>query len=265
MPSNLYAFVNGRFVPEAQAVVSIADRGFLYGEGCFETMRVYAGRLFLALEHFQRLLNGLAALEIEPPFAAHELRGLCQALIRRNGVTDGIARVYCTRDSIVATARPQTFAPREWRAIISRQMVLPALAQHKTANRLPYLLAQREAARQGADEAVLLNTAGFVVEFCTANLFAVKRGELFTPPLRDGPLPGITRQLVMELARAQKLPVYELSLRPSFLQQADEVFGTNSLIEIAPVSSWSRRRTLTRRLQVAYRERVFQHLTTPPP
>jgi branched-chain amino acid aminotransferase len=265
MPSTNYAFVNGRFVPEAQAAVGIFDRGFLYGEGCFETLRIYSGRLFQALEHFDRLLAGLAVLEIEPPFSPHEIRGICRALIRRNDLRDGIARVYCTRDSIVVTAQSKEFVPREFTAIISRVTVNGWLSRHKTANRLPYLMARREADRAGADEAVLLNQDGSLVEFCTGNLFVVKRGELFTPPLADGPLPGITRRVVIELARAANVPVYELSLPPTFLEQADEVFATNSLIEIAPVTTWSRERAVTRRLQVAYRERVEQQLDTPAP
>jgi branched-chain amino acid aminotransferase len=265
MPSTNYAYVNGKFVAESAATVSIFDRGFLYGDGIFETIRIYRGQPFRPLEHFDRLFDGLKTLDIESPFSPAELRAVCRALIRWNNVTDGVARVYRTRDSIVVTVQARQFAARELRAIVSSVQIDALLSRHKTANRLAYLIAQREAEREGVEEAVLLDHAGAVVEFTTGNLFVVKNGEVFTPPLSDGALPGITRHAVLALAREQRLPVYELSFKPAFLEQADEVFATNSLIEIAPVTTWSRRRNVTRNLQVAYRELVAQELSTPGP
>jgi branched-chain amino acid aminotransferase len=260
MPSVNYAYVNGRFVPENEATVSIFDRGFLYGDGVFETMRVYAGRMFRALEHFERLFEGLTVLGIESPFTPEELRAVCRTLIRYNNVTGGVVRVYCTRDSMVATAHAHEFAPRELRAIVSRVRVDAQLSRLKTANRLPYILAQREAASEGVDDAVLLNGAGSAVEFTTSNLFAVKDGELYTPPLSDGPLPGITRRAVLTLAAEQGVGVHERSFGAEFLEIADEVFATNSLMEIASVNTWSRRRDLTTRLCREYRELVAEGL-----
>lgn len=260
MQSTNYAYVNGRFVPESEATVSISDRGFLYGDGVFETMRVYGGRVFRPLEHLDRLHSGLAALEIETIFTSEELRAVCRALIRYNNVAEGMARVYCTRDSVVATVRPYEFAPRELRAIVSTVRVDGQLSRFKTANRLPYILAQQEAIRQGADDAVLLNAAGHVVEFTTSNLFVVKDGKLFTPPLADGPLPGITRAAVLAVAGELGLPAREQSFGPEFLETADEVFATNSLIEIAPVTSWSNGSQLTERLRKAYRQLVREEL-----
>jgi len=260
MPSTNYAYVNGKFLPEAEARVSIFDRGFLYGDGCFETLRIYSGRLFRPLEHFARLFAGLKLLEIESPFSPEELRAVCRALGRWNNVTDGVARIYRTRDSIVGTVQTRQFTLRELRAIISNVTLQPQLSRYKTANRLAYLLAQREAESEGADDAILLDPAGTVIELTTSNLFVVKKGELFTPPLTDGPLPGITRAAVIGLARQARLRVYELSFRPEFLTNADEVFATNSLMEIAPVLSWGRPGSVTRRLQTAYRQLVREEL-----
>lgn len=265
MQSTNYAYVNGRFLPENEAKVSIFDGGFLYGDGVFETMRVYDGQPFRPLEHFDRLFDGLKMLGIESPFSPAELRAVCRALIRSNNVSDGVARVYRTRDSIVVTVRPQEFTTRELRAIVSSVQINSLLSRHKTANRLAYLIARREAVAEGADEAVLLDHAGTVVEFTTGNLFVVKNGEIFTPPLADGPLPGITRHAVIALAREQRLPVYEVSFKPAFLDQADEVFVTNSLLEIAPVTTWCRRRNVTRNLQASYRELVARELSMPAP
>jgi branched-subunit amino acid aminotransferase/4-amino-4-deoxychorismate lyase len=260
MPSTNYAYVSGRVVPEREARVSIFDRGFLYGEGVFETMRVYGGRMFRALEHFDRMFDGLNALGIESPFSPEELLAVCRALVRYNNVGNGVARVYLTRDSIVCTVQPQTFPPRELRAIVSRMRVDASLSRYKTANRLPYILAQREAMCEGVDEAVLLNAAGQVAEFAASNLFAVKDGSVFTPPLDDGPLPGITRRAVMTVAAAKGIPLHEKSFGVEFLETADEVFATNSLMEIAPVTTWSRVREITSRLQEAYREVVREEL-----
>ena len=256
MPSSHYAFVNGRFLPEDRAGVSIFDRGFLYGDGCFETMRVYEGCVFRASEHLERLALGLRALGIEPVFSPAEIQAICRVLIQRNTVRDGVARVYATRDSIVATAQSREFRPRDIRAIVSTVRVDSQLSRLKTANRLPYILAQREAQLAGSDDAVLLNTDGHVVELTTSNLFVVKDPALVTPPLSDAPLPGVTRRIVLALASELGLMACERSFPPEFLETADEVFATNSLIEIAPVTNWSRCRTVTARLQQAYRQLV---------
>jgi branched-chain amino acid aminotransferase len=256
MRSDHYAYVNGRFVPEHEATVSIFDRGFLYGDGVFETMRVYSGRMFRAAEHMERLFGGLRALGIEALLSPEEFRAACRALIRYNGVGDGVARVYQTRDSVVVTVQTRRFAPRELEAIVSRVRVDPQLSVFKTAKRLPYILAQREANLQEVEDAVLLNAAGDVVEFTTSNLFVVQHGKLLTPPLSSGALPGITRRAVLSLAAEAGILAQEKSFGPEFLDTADEVFATNSLIEIAPVRSWGHERKITGRLQQAYRELV---------
>ena len=260
MPSTNYAYVNGKFVPEPNAVVSIRDRGFLYGDGCFETLRVYTGRLFRFPEHLVRLPAGLAELGIESWLSPAELQAACQALIRLNAVADGVARFYQSRDSIVVTVHPREFSVRELHAIISTVRLDGRLSQYKTANRLPYILAQREAERAEVNDAVLLNHAGQVAEFTTSNLFLVKQGVLITPPLADGPLPGITREAMLGLAAAAKIPVRELSFGPELLTAADEVFATNSLMEIAPVLTWGRPGRVTRRLQSLYRQAVCDEL-----
>ena len=99
MPSTNCAYVNGRFVPEAEATVSIFDRGFLYGDGCFETMRIYDKKIFQVYEHFERLFEGLKHLVIESPLSREELRAVCYALIERNHIWDGMARIYVTPGS----------------------------------------------------------------------------------------------------------------------------------------------------------------------
>ena len=260
MQSSSYAFVNGRFVPEAQASVSIFDRGFLYGDGVFETMRVYGGRMFRPAEHMERLFAGLQVLGIESVFSPEELRAVCRSLTEMNMVPDGAARVYRTRDSTVVTVRAHPLAPRNLTAIVSTVRVDSHLSRHKTANRLPYILAQQEAATEGADEAVLLNSAGRVVEFTASNIFVVKDGSLFTPPLADGPLAGITRRAVLTLAASLQIPISETGFGPEFLETADEVFATNSLMEIAPVTNWGQSQDVTQKLLKAYRALVREEV-----
>ena len=153
-------------------------------------------------------------------------------------MTDGVARVCVTRDSLVATVQTRRFELWPIRAVMSDVRVNPQLSQFKTANRLPYILAQQQATNKGAGEAVLLNLRGNVVEFTASNLFAVKDGALYTPPLEDGPLPGITREVVLTLAPGMGIQVHMASMAPSFLDAADEILATNSLLEIAPLVTY---------------------------
>ncbi len=262
MPSTNYAYVNDKFVPESEAKVSIFDRGFLHGDAAFETMRVYGGKIFLLQQHLARLSDTLAALQIpaQPP-----MRSLIQELVIRNAVQDGVVRLTVTRGqdqpTIIVTAHPRKFEVRPLRAIISAIRVHTQLAQYKTANRLSYTLAKLEAERAGADEALLLNESGCIAEFSASNIFIVKDTTLFTPPIKDGLLPGVTRAVVLELAKALKLPSCEESLLPGHLDTADEVFATNSLIEIAPVINWTRKPNFTARLHATYRKLVGEFLT----
>ena len=278
MPSSNYAYINERFVPEAEATVSIFDRGFLYGHGLFETMRVYEGKIFRVHEHLDRLLASLKHLEIKCPLAPEELRTILGVLAERNKVRGGFARLYIsggvsseglmTRSehgvTIVALCESRQFECPKLRVIISSNRLDPLLSCHKTANRLPYMLARREAEKAGADEAILLNTGGRAVELSTSNLFVVKAGELFTPALSEGPLPGVTRDVVLLLASEMLMPVHEVRMGLLMLETADEIFATNTLMEIVPVVQFKDRRLeegqLTKRLQQAYREFVRQEL-----
>jgi branched-chain amino acid aminotransferase len=262
MQSTNYAYVNGKFVRNSEARVSIFDPGFLYGDGCFETLRIYEGRMFRAAEHMERLSTGLKALGIEAWLSPEEMRAVCRALIQTNHVTSGVARVYQTRQSIVVTANPRVCEPEKLRAIVSRVALNPQFSCLKTANRLPYIMAQWEANCAKVNEAVMLNTAGKVVEFTRSNIFVVHRGGLWTPPLSDGPLPGITRRAVIALAQESKIAVREESFTAKLLDEAEEVFATNSLIEVSPVLTWSRQQIITKQLQTAYAELVKCELST---
>jgi branched-chain amino acid aminotransferase len=281
MRSNNYAYVNGAFVPEAQASVSIYDSGFLFGDGVFETMPVYGGKIFRFQQHVHRLFAGLERLKIEAPFSVEGLWGIFQKLCERD-ITHGVARVYVTRGPGVAVlsttspAQPTVVAiawshttpyPEKIRAMISSVRIdnESSLTRIKSANRLMYVLAKQEADHAGVDEALLLNQCGRVVEFSAYNVFAVVSGRLITPPVSEGALPGITREAVMQLAQKLEIPSLEVPMKPADLLDADEVFATNSIREIVAVDGLNSNppvedHRITHQLQQAYRELVREEL-----
>lgn len=282
MQSSNYAYVNGRFVPEAEATISIFDRGFLYGDGVFETMRVYGGRILCLFDHMARLVTGSSILAIDLEESPEQLRAVCEEIVTRNKVRDGMVRIYVTRGlgniglSAKKTGRPTIVAvaqEREFSAEAAPLRVVIAgvrvdsdsrLARVKSANRLHYLLAKQEAERRGADDAILLNSANRVVELSASNLFVYRDGKLATPPLADGALPGITRSLVLMLAAQAGIDAEEVSLAPDALKHAEEAFATNSLFEISPIGMVEERklsvRRVTGRLQEAFRDHVREEL-----
>src|SRR5437867_4536100 len=212
MQSTNYAYVNGRFVPENEATVSIFNRGFLYGDGVFETMRIYDGRIFRVREHLQRLMNGLLVLRLEMDQETN-LDAIFTELLDRNKLRNGIARVYVTsgqsdlerrtdedgRLSVVVTAQPPQPAITELRAMTSTIRIdeKSIFARLKTANRLPYVLARAQAMQAGFEEALLLNEHSHVAELSVSNIFLVKNGSLWTPSLVDGILPCINLDVVL--------------------------------------------------------------------
>jgi branched-subunit amino acid aminotransferase/4-amino-4-deoxychorismate lyase len=201
-------------------------------------------------------------------------------LVERNQVKSGMARIYVTgglnrwgvkrqapgEPTLVATTQELPARPGDPRAVISsiRLDAASKLAGIKSANRLLYVLAQDEAELKGFADAVLLNGAGHVVELTTSNVFVVKNDALFTPPLSDGPLPGITRAAVLTIAAELGIAAHETSFGAEIFSQADNVFATNSLIEIEPI--WEvdgtkfREHHVTKRLQNAYRDLVREEL-----
>jgi aminodeoxychorismate lyase len=237
-------FLNGRFVPEERAVVSVFDRGFLYGDGLFEAIRIRNAKPFRWRLHLERFRQGAEHLKIRPPFSPGAILKFARQLIEKNKMPDALLRLSLSRGVgqrgySPAGAKSPTFVmtlhpapaidlkhPPRWK-LITASPRLPTnepLAQFKTANKLPQVLARAEADAAGADEALLLNTAGRVVEGTTSNLFWIAGGRICTPPLVEGVLPGVTRQVVLEICRALKLPTREIAPRPRELRSAQGVF-----------------------------------------
>ena len=252
----MIVFLNGQFVPEAQAVVPVNDRGFLYGDGLFETLRVRGGRPFRMAQHLERMTRGADFLKIKCPFTPKELVNFAEQLIEKNRMPEAVLRVTLTRGpgergytpqidsrpTVVMTlhAMPEAGAPIQWRLITSSCRI-PAgdpLSSFKTLNKLTHIMARREAVKKGADEALLVNTNGEVVETASGNLFWIGGGKICTVPTSCGALPGITRAVVLEICQSLGLPVNEHVIKPEALKKSEGIFITQSVLGIVPVTAF---------------------------
>lgn len=231
-------WLGDRLVEEAQAHISPFDRGFTLGDGLFETLRLRGGAVLRPEAHLARLAAGATVLGL--PVPGLDLGAALAATAQANGLSEGVLRLTLTRGSgprgvlppaapvptLVITAAPAGPALPPARLVIARttrRNELSPLAQVKSLNYLDGILARQEAARRGADDAVLLNTKERVAETTIANLFAVIDGALVTPPLADGVLPGVMRAAVMaEGAEERPLGAFDL-------ERADEMFLTSAL------------------------------------
>jgi aminodeoxychorismate lyase len=241
----MIVFLNSKFVPEEQAVVSVFDRSFLYGDGLFETMLVCGGKPFRWEQHLERLQRGANFLKIGLPFSAEALRGFVSELIAKNKSSNALLRLTLSRGvgvrgyspqgadkpTLVMSLHPFTppksgeTAPR-WNLIIASPRLASGepLAHFKTCNKLAQVLARAEADAAGADEALLLNTSGFVVEASSSNLFWVEGETVCTPPLESGILAGVTRALVLEICSSLNVGAEEKNVTPAQLKSVSGVF-----------------------------------------
>jgi aminodeoxychorismate lyase len=238
-------FLNGKFVSEEQATVSVFDRAFLYGDGLFETLRIVNGRPFRWWDHIERLRKGGDFLGIKIPFACKALEKHAAELIKHNGMPNALLRITVSRG-----VGPRGYSPKgadkptlvmslqaapekpaaPWKLHIASQRLASgdAISRFKTANKLAQVLARAEADAAGADEALLLNTDGHVVEGASSNLFWIAGSTVCTPPLAEGILSGITRAVTIELCRKLSVPFEERTVTPEQLSRADGVFLTLS-------------------------------------
>lgn len=245
------AFFNRRFIPEKQVRISAFDRGLLYGDGVFETTRIYGGRFFWLDQHLTRLQRGLERLGIKIPYNRVELEFFLRELVIRNGVKDGFARIVVTRGEgllgfsprgsgspqIIMVARPRNLNSWQRRHPVWKLCIADGVIHglgFKTLSYLPHVLAKKQAEQDGYQDPILLNPKGQVMEAAASNLFIVDDGVLWTPPLSSGCLEGITRKAVMRVAAKSGIKVREKPMPVSALKKAREVFITNSLLEIVP-------------------------------
>ena len=250
-------YIDGKYYSERDAKVSVFDHGLLYGDGVFEGIRAYHGRVFKLKEHIDRLLYSAKAILLEIPMSHAELMKATVETCRANKIRDGYIRLVvtrgigslglnprsCKRPSVIIIAdKIQLYPPEYYRRGLNIVTVPTTRNLHsalnpaiKSLNYLNNILAKIEANNAGVEEAVMLNAEGFVAECTGDNLFIVKNGALSTPPLSAGALYGITRRTVIELAEAAGLKVSEPNLTRYDLFNADECFLTGTGAELIPV------------------------------
>ncbi len=250
----MIVFLNGAFIPEAQAVVSVFDRSFRYGDGLFETILVANGKMFRWAEHAARLERSAAWLQLRLPYSREEMFRAAQELIARNGLTDAVLRLQVSRGVgprgyaptgeenplIVMTLHPapvrRALAAVRWKLTVcsARVAANDPLAGHKSCSRLLQVLAASEARARQADEALLVNTDGHVTEGSTSNVFWIEGVAVCTPPFSTGALPGVTRGVIREICDSIGLPWREKNIRPDQLKETDGVFlslSTRGVVE----------------------------------
>ena len=250
-------FIDGKYYDERNAKVSVFDHGLLYGDGVFEGIRAYNGRVFKLSEHIDRLFYSAKALLLQIPMTPRAVMDATVATCRKNRIHDGYIRLLvtrgvgslglnpnrCKRPSVIIIAdKIQLYPPEFYQkgmAIVTvptvrnlHSAVNPAI---KSLNYLNNILAKIEANNSGCEEAIMLNAEGYVSECTGDNLFIVKENHLFTPPLSAGALYGITRRVVLEMAQESGLTVGEPNLTRYDLFNADECFLTGTGAEIVPV------------------------------
>lgn len=252
--SRRYATVQGCVVPIEEARVSVLDRGLLYGDGLFETIRARDGDLIRITQHLGRLSRGMQALEIREPPQASEIESAIRSLLDANRLKNARIRLTVTRGLSAGPGRlTETQGPPLWivtcddlpasppapaRVIVAtvRRDEHSPLSALKSLNYLPSVLARLEAERMSANDAILLNNRGRVSDGAVGNVFVVRGDRLFTPSLENGPLPGTVRAAVLTLAPLLGLEVEETTLCPKDVLSGDEVFLTNAIQLVRSVS-----------------------------
>jgi branched-chain amino acid aminotransferase len=254
---SLQVYIDGKFFDQADAKVSVFDHGLLYGDGVFEGIRFYNGRVFRMDEHMDRLWESARSICIEIPISRAEMDEALLETIRKNGLRDGYVRLIVTRgvgnlglnpkqcerpSIIIIVATVALYSEEVYRrglmvvTVPTRRMgpatLNPAI---KSLNYLNNVLARIEANLANADEALMLNDAGNVAECTADNVFVVKRGKIMTPPITAGALRGITRSVVFDIATELGIEISEPQLTRHDLYIADEAFLTGTAAEVIPM------------------------------
>ena len=287
-----FVMLNGRLVHESQATVSVFDRAFLYGDGLFETMVVWDGRPFRWEMHWDRLQRGMELLCLTLPFSKEEVVAQVARVVEVNQARHAVLRLHVSRGVgargytppvagqpvlVLSTHPLEPVAPGQpmsWRLHMATLKLPPAqaLSGLKTSSKLWHVAARLEARAHGADEALLLSADGHLAEAAAGNLFWWAEGVLHTPPLSTGALPGITRQIIFELARRWRWPCQETLAKPDILRQAEAVFLTTSTLGVIEAVALEGqplgRSSLTAQCHAGYwalvaRESEMRHCTPP--
>ncbi len=250
-------WMNGKLIDKERAAVSVYDHGLLYGDGVFEGIRVYNGKIFQCDAHIDRLFASASAIRLKIPITREEITEAMERTVAANGIVDGYIRLVVTRGpgtlglNPFKCTSPVVFVIADQIAIYSPEMyengleviiaktrrispeMLPPLV--KSCNYLNNILAKIEAVDAGVPEAIMLNAAGQVAEATGDNVFIVSHGVVITPPIETGILNGITRKVTINLARQLDIPLIERAIEVDELYAADECFLTGTAAEIIAV------------------------------
>ncbi len=254
---SLEVYVDGRYCPKEEAKVSVFDRGFLYGDGVFEGIRAYNGRVWKLNEHLDRLYDSAKSIWLNVPISKEEMEEVVLETCRRNGLQDAYIRLVVSRGAgdlgldprnppkatVVCIAASIKLYPKEVYetgmkvvSVGTRRNPVDSLSpQIKSLNYLNGILAKVQAVTLGYPEVIMLNREGYVCEGTGDNIFIIRKGKLITPPDHLGILPGITRAVVMEIAQEMGYPVEERVFTLHDLYTADECFLTGTAAEVVPV------------------------------
>jgi branched-chain amino acid aminotransferase len=250
-------WINGKLFDKADAKVSVYDHGLLYGDGIFEGIRVYASKVFRLDEHIRRLYESARHIALEIPMTPAALTAAVNDTVRANQKVEGYIRLVITRGGGSLGLDPRKCSDPQIIIIVDDIALYPAevyeqgleiitastIRNHsnalnpriKSLNYLNNIMAKMEAIRAGCLEAIMLNANGEVAECTGDNIFLVKRGELLTPPLHAGILEGVTRNAVLEIARAAGIPTHEMTMTRHDVYAADECFLTGTAAEVIAV------------------------------
>ncbi len=282
-------YVNGEILDEDKATISVFDRGFLYGDGLFETMRSYEGIIFHLGDHLKRLYSSMKSLKIRQRLSSKEMEKAIYGLLHINNLKNASIRITISRGiskdrkfnisqselaNVVIVAgkfipRPVKYYENGIKADIARfkRNSQSFSSNFKILNYLDSIIIRNEAIAKGSFETIFLNESGYVCEGSVSNVFMVKGKKLMTPSVHCGVLPGITRKAVLELAPYAGLAIQEGKFTEDELKNSEEVFVTNSLIEVIPVVKIDDRRigdervgAVTRKIHNLYKELVEKEL-----
>ena len=278
---SMIIYIDGKYLPDDQAKISVFDHGFLYGDGVFEGIRAYNGKIFRLKEHLDRLFDSAKTIDLQPPLTKEEMTEVLCEVLRRNHLTNAYIRPIisrgvgdlgldprkCPKPSVIVIAT-------SWGAMYGdlyekglrgvtvsvRRNPAEALPPNvKSLNYLNNILAKIEANYKGGDEAIFFDTNGYISEGSGDNLYVVKNGEIITPPTLNN-LRGITRMVLLELAKSLGITVKEQNIGYFDLYTADEMICTGTAAEVAPIT-WVDGRTIgtgkpgpiTRQLMAAFK------------
>ncbi|MFZ5643380.1 MAG: aminotransferase class IV [Bacillota bacterium] len=249
MDSGSIICLNGKYLAAGEAAVSACDGAVLYGMGLFETIKLTGGKPARTDLHLSRLMNSARALGLKVPFSAEKINEMLYGTAEKNNIKAGALRLTLTAGgdaaapSVIINVRQQVYSKEKYARGIRagftkfRRNETSPLVRHKNLNYYENIIAKRQAASCGWDEALFLNQQGFIAEGSVSNIFIVGGGNVITPDVNSGLLPGITRRRIIDICFSMGISLEERPVRPEELFSSDECFVTNSLMGVMPLAA----------------------------